>query len=115
MRGGGSMKTPDRISIVYGAGNRVYDPIIGDYTSETGDKIQILPCMLNFISKAQLMREYGTINERIMIARFNKEIKPFDYALYPNDLDDSKLDRYELEDKRDLPIKGAVRLKRIRL
>ena len=115
MRGGGNMKTPNRITIVYEAGNRVYDPIIGDYTSETNDKVQILPCMLNFISKAQLMREYGTTNERIMIVRFNKEIKPFDYALYPNDLDDSKLDRYELEDKRDLPIKGAVRLKRVRL
>ena len=115
MRGGGKMKTPDRITIVYEASNRVYNPIIGDYTAEINDKVQILPCMLNFVSKAQLMREYGTINERIMIVRFNKKIKPFDYALYPNDLDDSKLDRYELEDKRDLPIKGSVRLKRVRL
>ena len=100
------MKTNDRITLVYGEYQKRYNPFTGEYEDFGEYQEKEFACFLNFVSKAQLMKEYGTVNERIMIVRFNRRVEPFNYALY-------KGEKYEVEDGKDIPIKGAVRLKRV--
>ena len=100
------MKTNKRIDLVYDHIRKEYNPVTGQLEKRGALRIITVPCFLNFVSKAQLMQEYGTTNQRVMIVRFSKGVEPFSYALYEGD-------RYELEDGKDIPIKGAVRLKRV--
>ena len=64
-----------------------------------------VPCLINFITQAKVFEEYGNRTDKVMIARFNQEQAPFDYAEY-------KGETFHPIEKIDAPIKGAIRLKR---
>ena len=99
------MKTPHRITLVRGETVGVYNPETSQIEYPETDKTTV-PCLVNFISRATVLREYGDIQDNIIICRFNQAQSPFESAIY-----DSKT--FKPMDKIDAPIKGAVRLKEV--
>lgn len=99
------MKTPHRIDLHYKS-NVAYDPLNIDYNESLTEKLTSIPCLVNAVSKVQLMKEYGTYNEQVIIVRFLQKKPRFDYAMY-------KGDKYIIEDGIDAPIKDAYRLRRV--
>lgn len=99
------MKTPHTITLI--RGDRIpprYDPVTDTYTQEVYPERNKVPCHANHISQAKVFEEYGNRTERILIARFNQEQKPFDQAEYQGGV-------YVPIEQIDAPVKGAVRLK----
>lgn len=101
------MKTPDRINLYYSPNKLRYDPRDSEY-EQIGDNYITVPCLINKVSKAQILKEYGTYNQQIIKVRFNRNIKPFLYAEFEGQ-------RYERADGVDAPIKGSVTLRRIQI
>lgn len=100
------MKTPHRITLIRGenvAGK--YDPITDTYTSDVIEEVTV-PCNINFISQSKVFAEYGNRQDKVMICRFMQTQKPFEQALYNNEL-------YEPIEKLTTSFKGAIRLKRV--
>lgn len=99
------MKTPHRITLVRGETVGVYNPETSQIEYPETDKTTV-PCLVNFISRATVLREYGEVQDNIMICRFPQEQTPFQSAIY----DDRT---FKPLDKIDAPIKDAVRLKEV--
>ncbi|HFR4575976.1 TPA: hypothetical protein ACHWJ6_000306 [Streptococcus suis] len=99
------MKTPHRITLIRGEVAPRYNPDTNSYDETEGDET-VVPCLLNFISQARVLKEYGNQTDVIMICRFQQEQEPFQYAIYDGS-------RYEPLDAIDAPIKGAVRMKKV--
>ena len=97
------MKTPHRIKLVK-QGASTYNPIT-DKHEEKAQSSKVVPCLVNFIDQQRAFEAYGSRSDVVMICRFSKEQKPFDYALYEGK-------KYYPIEQIDAPIKGAIRLKR---
>jgi len=98
------LKTPHTIKLVTKSGETKFDPITGGHVPAESVSIDV-PCLINFITQAKVFEEYGNRIDKVMIARFNQEQAPFDYAEY-------KGETYHPIEQIDAPIKGAIRLKR---
>ena len=99
------MKTPHRITLIRETEQPKYNPETDSYEATEGQK-EVVPCLVNFIQQAKVLREYGNQTDVVMICRFQQKQKPFATAIY----DGSK---YAPMDQIDAPIKGAVRLKKV--
>ncbi|CYU01785.1 hypothetical protein HO639_00965 [Streptococcus suis] len=99
------MKTPHRITLIRGEVAPRYNPETNGYDEIKGNET-VVPCLVNFISQARVLKEYGNQTDVIMICRFQQAQEPFRSAIY----DGSK---YVPMDQIDVPIKGAVRMKKV--
>lgn len=99
------MKTPHRITLVRGEVPPRYNPATNSY-DETVGKQTVVPCLVNFISQARVLKEYGNQTDVIMICRFQQAQEPFQSAIYDGG-------KYISMDQIDAPIKGAVRMKKV--
>ncbi|MFA9493546.1 hypothetical protein [Streptococcus sp. E17BB] len=99
------MKTPHRITLIRENSQPKYNPETDSYEVAEGQK-EVVPCLVNFIQQAKVLKEYGNQTDVVMICRFQQKQKPFATAIY----DGSK---YVPMDQIDAPIKGAVRLKKV--
>ncbi|HEM4388604.1 TPA: hypothetical protein U2B92_001230 [Streptococcus suis] len=99
------MKTPHRITLIRETEQPKYNPDTNSY-DETEGVETVVPCLVNFISQARVLKEHGNQTDVIMICRFQQAQEPFQSAIY----DGSK---YIPMDQIDAPIKGAVRLKKV--
>ncbi|MHC3597921.1 hypothetical protein [Streptococcus suis] len=99
------MKTPHRITLIRGEVAPRYNPDTNSY-DETDGVETVVPCLVNFISQARVLKEYGNQTDVIMICRFQQAQKPFQSAIYDGG-------KYIPMDQIDAPIKGAVRLKKV--
>lgn len=99
------MKTPHRITLVRGETVGVYNPETSQIEYPETDK-KTVPCLVNYISRATVLREYGNIKDTIIICRFAQEQAPFQSAEYGGST-------FKPLDAIDAPIKGAVRLKEV--
>lgn len=99
------MKTPHRIALFRGGSVPKYNPATDSYDETPGTET-LVPCLVNFISQARVLKEYGNQTDVIMICRFQQAQEPFQSAIY----DGSK---YIPMDQIDSPIKGAVRMKKV--
>ncbi|HEL2438172.1 TPA: hypothetical protein TZW69_002109 [Streptococcus suis] len=99
------MKTPHRITLIRGEVSPRYNPETNGYDETKGSET-VVPCLVNFISQARVLKEYGNQTDVIMICRFQQAQEPFQSAIY----DGSK---YVPMDQIDAPIKGAIRLKKV--
>lgn len=100
------MKTPHRINLILTEGTQKYNPRTGTFETTDGERLNDVPCLVNYISQAKVFEEYGDRNNRVIIARFMQEQPPFEQAEY-----DGK--RFEPIERIDAPIKGAIRLKEV--
>lgn len=98
------MKTNDRITLCTDTSLK-YNPAMGDYENSDGVRWKV-PCKANFISKSKQLREFGEINERLVVVRFMQEQEPFDYALFHGE-------KYKPMDSIDAPIKGSITMRRV--
>ena len=99
------MKTPHRITLIREAEQPKYNPETDSYEAAEGQK-EVVPCLVNFIQQAKVLKEYGNQTDVVMICRFQQAQEPFQSAIY----DDGK---YIPMDQIDAPIKGAVRMKKV--
>ncbi len=99
------MKTPHRIRLIYGETTGRYNPETSA-VENVETLTETVPCYVNFLSRATVIRDYGEIKERIISCRFNQEQNAFQKAIFNNKL-------FKPLDSIDTPIKGAVRLKEV--
>lgn len=99
------MKTPHRITLIRGAEAPKYNPATDSYDAAEGRE-EVVPCLVNFIQQAKVLKDYGNQTDVVMICRFQQEQKPFATAIYDGI-------KYVPMDQIDAPIKGAVRFKKV--
>lgn len=99
------MKTPHRITLIRETEQPKYNPETDSYEAAEGQK-KVVPCFVNFIQQAKVLKEYGNQTDVVMICRFQQKQKPFATAIYDGC-------KYVPMDQIDAPIKGAVRLKKV--
>nr|DAJ27124.1 MAG TPA: head closure knob [Caudoviricetes sp.] len=98
------MKTPNRITLICG-GRKKYNPETDEYETQARKTVTV-PCLVNKVSQSKVFELYGNRTDVIISCRFQKEQAPFTQAVY-------KRDTYEPIEAIDVPIKGAVRLKKV--
>lgn len=99
------MKTPHRITLIRGEVSPRYNPETNGY-DETKGRETVVPCLVNFISQARVLKDYGNQIDVVMICRFQQAQEPFQSAIYNGG-------KYIPMDQIDAPIKGAVRMKKV--
>lgn len=99
------MKTPHTIRIYMNYEPPKYNPMTGDYDTQESGFIDV-PCLANYVTQERIYEQYGSREDKVLIARFMQEVAPFKRAEYEGRM-------FEPIEQIDAPIKGAVRLREV--